>query len=67
MGKSRTQSSIKAKKDYIFDYQAIMNSEKGSQVIPVQWRENGDSIQKFSMYEEYTPVKTSGSTTLLAN
>ena len=50
----------------IIEYQEIMNSNDGF-VVPVEWSRYGDTIQKFSLYEEYTPVKTSGGTTLIIN
>ena len=47
------------------DYQKIIkSSDNSSFVVPVQWTNEGDSIEKFSLYENYTPVKTSGNTTM---
>ncbi len=47
------------------EYQKLMkSSDKTTFIIPRQWNDEGDSIQKFSLYENYTPVMTSGDTTL---
>ncbi|MBC6425259.1 MAG: hypothetical protein GDA51_02060 [Ekhidna sp.] len=55
----------KKKDSFKEDYQKIMqSSERSSFVVPVQWTNEGDSIEKFSLYENYTPVKTSGDTTM---
>jgi hypothetical protein len=33
-------------------------------IIKTEWVNKGDVFKKFSLYEEYTPVKTSGNTDL---
>lgn len=43
-------------------YEKLMKTSNNSFVVPVQWTTEGDSIEKFSLYENYTPVKTSGDT-----
>lgn len=59
-------NELKNKNEETFfeDYQKIIESSNGSFVVPVQWTNESDSIEKFSLYEEYTPVKTSGDTTM---
>lgn len=47
---------------FVQEYEELMQSSKDSFVVPVQWTDEGDSIQQFSLYEDYTPVKTSGDT-----
>jgi hypothetical protein len=44
------------------EHKELMSSFENSFVVPVQWNDNGDQIEKFSLYENYTPVKTSGET-----
>lgn len=46
------------------EYDKIMKMDNTSVIVNRQWNSEGDRIQKFSLYEDYTPVKTSGSTTL---
>lgn len=46
----------------IKQYEELMESSKSSFVVPVQWTSEGDVIEKFSLYENYTPVKTSDNT-----
>lgn len=48
------------------EYEEIVNSKEKIVVVNQEWSEKGDVFQKFSMYENYTPVKTSGSTTLIS-
>ncbi|MEZ4858679.1 MAG: hypothetical protein R2781_07700 [Flavobacteriaceae bacterium] len=65
MRKSKQYTIKKITDKEIAEYQNLMNSY-GSFSIPTEWSKEGDTIQKYSLYEEYTPVKTSGNTTLLS-
>jgi len=58
----------KRNQNYSFakEYSEIVDIEKNSVKIERQWTSEGDQIQKFSLYDNYTPVKTSGSTTLIS-
>lgn len=47
------------------DYQDIMDAGRKSTIITREWQEGGDSFKKFTMYGDYTPVETSGSTTII--
>ena len=49
------------------DHQEIMKTSDHTTLVDVQWSEEGDFFQKFSLYENYTPVRTSGNTTLLSD
>jgi hypothetical protein len=50
-------------KDILFkEYEKLMKSSNDSFIVPVQWTNEGDTIERFSLYENYTPVKTSGDT-----
>lgn len=58
------KKSISRNSDQV-DYLGLMNTtqeELENQVF--EWTESGDYIKKFSLYEEYTPVKTSGDTSV---
>lgn len=57
----------KTKIQEVFDdeYKKIVKSSDGSVVINVEWNNNGDNFQKLSLYDNYTPVQTSGSTKLI--
>ena len=46
----------------IKEYKKIMDSSNDSFIVPVQWTNEGDLIERFSLYANYTPVKTSGDT-----
>lgn len=45
------------------DYNDIMKASEKTVIVDTQWSEKGDYFEKFSLYDDYTPVKTSGSTT----
>lgn len=57
-------NKIMDKKEYrlIKEYEKLMETSSDSFIVPVQWSNEGDSIERFSLYENYTPVKTSGDT-----
>ncbi|MCX2837271.1 hypothetical protein OQ279_03830 [Salinimicrobium sp. MT39] len=58
-------SETKNKSDlFLNDYEEIMKTSERTTIVEEQWSEEGDYFQKFSLYEDYTPVKTSGSTIL---
>lgn len=48
----------------IEDYEMLISSSEHSFVVPVEWNNEGDSIKRFSLYEDYSPVKTSSDTAL---
>ncbi|MDH5475463.1 MAG: hypothetical protein OEX22_07220 [Cyclobacteriaceae bacterium] len=60
--KQEKDQNIKFTKEYC----EIMEIDNNSVFMDNQWKNEGDYIQKFSLYENYTPVKTSGSTTLIS-
>lgn len=45
-------------KKFIDDYNSIMKINKNTSSSKVEWSNKGDKIEKFTMYEDYTPVKT---------
>jgi hypothetical protein len=51
-------------KNFEQDYEELMNAVDTTLLREPEWKEQGDTIVKFSMYEEYTPVRTSSSTDL---
>jgi hypothetical protein len=56
----------KNKKDiFTQEFEQIIGKSKKTVVIDIEWSEKGDYFKKFSMYENYTPVKTAGHTTLI--
>jgi hypothetical protein len=62
------KSKLKTKNpNYEKEYEEIMKSSPVKYNKTVQWVSKGDVFQKFSLYESYQPVKTSGSTTLIFN
>ena len=52
-------------KSLIEDYNKIMKSSNSTVITNTEWFSIGDTFKKFSTYQSYTPVKTSGNTTLL--
>lgn len=62
----KKKDSIKktATNNFTEDYKEIMNASENTVIVNTQWSEKGDYIKKFSMYEDYSPVEISGSTTL---
>lgn len=48
------------------DYNEIMKTSENSVVIETEWSQTGDFFEKFSLYENYSPVETSGSSTLIS-
>ena len=55
---------IKTTDPYAQQYAEIMKSYRNTVAVPAEWSKKGDSFQKFSLYGNYTPVKTSDRTTL---
>lgn len=49
----------------IEDYNNIVNSSNSTVITKTEWFSIGDTFRKFSTYQSYTPVKTSGETTLI--
>ncbi|HBH06381.1 MAG TPA: hypothetical protein DDX92_07240 [Flavobacteriales bacterium] len=60
------KSPKKTDKQFIKEYNELMSTPSFNTDLTRQWSESGDQIQKFTMYENYTPVKTSsGSGTIV--
>lgn len=52
-------------KDFVTEYNEIIQVSDNSVVVTTQWQKEGDYFIKLSMYDDsYVPVKTLGSTTL---
>lgn len=51
----------------IMDYEELMKKPSYTKTVSREWTQQGDFFKRFSMYEEYTPVKTSSNTTLTKN
>ncbi len=49
------------------DYKELLKNQKKTIHVEEQWSRPGDVIQKLSLYENYTPVRTSGNTTLVSD
>lgn len=62
--KKKVQESIK-KDVYTKEYEQIIGVSKHTTITNIEWKESGDFFKKFSMYDDYTPVKTSSNTTCL--
>lgn len=56
------KSTKKTEKQFIDNYNRLMSTNTLKNVIIHEWSEKGDHIEKFTMYENYTPVKTSSGT-----
>jgi len=50
-------------KDYLNDYLELMKTSNGNFISITEWKNQGDQFEKLSVYEDYTPVKTSSNTT----
>ena len=46
------------------DYEVITRTESDKREYTREWNKPGDAFEKFSLYEEYTPVRTSDDTIL---
>lgn len=57
--------SKKAKNAFEKDYMKITKGLSHIISHEKEWLKKGDFFHKFSLYENYTPVKTSGETTLV--
>ena len=44
------------------EYEDLFENSSNSVIVNVEWRANGDNFQKLSVYENYSPVRTSGNT-----
>ena len=51
--------------DYSEDYENIMKDTSKFVVINREWQYKGDFFKKYSIYEQYSPVEISESTTLI--
>jgi len=67
MEKSTKIFEIDYNKEYIFEYEKMVHSSENSViVVRTEWSKEGDIFNKLSMYDNnYTPIKTLGSTTLI--
>lgn len=59
---NKTKYSEFAEK-YMAEHNKICGENTTSCPIIQEWQKQGDSFRKFSIYENYTPVKTSSNTT----
>ena len=60
-----SQNTVITDESLAEEYNKLFKTFDHTISIRQQWSKPGDIIQKFSIYENYTPVKTSGSTTLI--
>lgn len=54
------------KENSIEEYKKIISNDNETFVSNTEWLKAGDFFKKFSLYKNYTPVKTSGNTTLIS-
>ncbi len=52
----------KSKKEFVTKYNELMSSKLVNPSTQKQWNEPGDQIEKFTLYGNYTPVKTTSGT-----
>lgn len=64
MAGKKKQRNKAVEEQLVKDYETLMSTSNRTTVGAVQWKEDGDVIEQYTTYEEYTPVKTSSSTTL---
>lgn len=57
---------INLEEEYTTDYEKIMELSDGTFLVNTEWSEDGDTFQKLSIYEDFTPVQTSDHTTLIS-
>lgn len=55
-----------ARDKFTEEYEKIMGKERSTTLTTPEWNETGNFFKKFSLYENYTPVKTSGHTILIS-
>lgn len=56
----------KLDKAFMKDYQKLMSTNTSPFfTINKEWNEKGDVIEKFSIYDNYTPVKTTSGTGII--
>lgn len=60
--KKTDKPSKKTKKKFVEEYNELMSNSTFKMGMYHEWSEKGDHIEKFTMYENYTPVKTSSGT-----
>lgn len=53
----------KKSRDFIEEYKVLMTKAPIVSGLKLEWSQPGDKIEKYTVYEEYTPVKTSTETT----
>ncbi len=56
----QTSNPTDKAKDLNQDYETIMSSGSGTVRVEVEWESDGDYFKKLSIYDEETPIKTSG-------
>ncbi|MCH8554022.1 MAG: hypothetical protein LAT76_02630 [Schleiferiaceae bacterium] len=60
------QTKNSEKRDFIKEYNELIDSSKNSVVIVSEWSKEGDYFKKLSMYDNnYKPIPTLGETTLI--
>lgn len=65
MKKSRNKRVNELTNSFSKEYEKIMSKSLNPYTKPVQWKEKGDQLEKFTLYENYTPVKTTSGTGIL--
>lgn len=48
------------------EYNEIIGKSNNTTIVSTEWEKSGDFFEKFSLYENYTPVETSGNTVLIS-
>ena len=54
-----------AQKQINKEHDEILKMTSPTFIIQKEWIKNGDFFKKLSVYDDYSPIKTSGGTTLL--
>ena len=60
----KKQTKKRSSEKLIEEYKEMFKNHFVTTPIKEEWRHPGDFFRKLSIYEDYTPVKTSGSTEL---
>ena len=51
---------------FIEEYNELMSTHPANTETVEEWHGKGDQIEKFSLYDNYTPISTSNETSLLS-
>lgn len=66
MSSTRNNKNHIDQQDFKHDYDSIVKMSDNTIIVDVEWKEESDFFKKFTTYEDYTPVKTSGNTELIS-